>query len=146
MAAKAKHMLHCLFLVASLLLTIVVNGNATTVVKNLDLKRYMGRWYEIARFPSFFEKSDAVDTRATYTLNYNGTVHVLNENWVGGKRNFIEGIAYKADPKSNEAKFKVKFHVPPSVGDYWVLYIDQNYQHAVVGGPTKIFLWVSIYF
>ncbi|MED6146464.1 hypothetical protein PIB30_034576 [Stylosanthes scabra] len=144
----AKHMLHCLFLVASLFLTIVVNGNATTVVKNLDIKRYMGRWYEIARFPSFFEKSDAVDTRATYTLNDNGTVNVLNENWVDGKRNFIEGIAYKADPKSNEAKLKVKFYVPPSfplfpvTGDYWVLYIDQNYEYAVVGGPTKLFLWI----
>ncbi|XP_025630573.1 temperature-induced lipocalin-1-like isoform X2 [Arachis hypogaea] len=144
-----RPMRHCLFLLASLLLlTTVATSNATTVVKNLDLKRYMGRWYEIARFPTFFEKSNAVDTRARYTLNDNGTVHVLNEDFVDGKRSYVEGIAYKADPNSDEAKLKVKFYVPPSVplfpviGDYWVLYIDQDYQNAVVGGPTKIFLWI----
>ncbi|XP_020980429.1 temperature-induced lipocalin-1 [Arachis duranensis] len=149
LAMAEKPMFHCLFLLASLLLfTAVATSNATTVVKNLDLKRFMGRWYEIASFPSFFEKSDAVDTRATYTLNDNGTIHVLNENWIDGKRNYIEGIAYKADPNSDEAKLKVKFYVPPSfpifpvIGDYWVLYIDQDYQYAVIGGPTKIFLWI----
>ncbi|XP_013616956.1 PREDICTED: outer membrane lipoprotein Blc-like [Brassica oleracea var. oleracea] len=118
------------------------------VVKDLDLERYMGRWYEIASFPSIFQPKNGVDPRATYPLNPDGTVHVLNETWNGGKRAFIQGSAYKTDPKSDEAKFKVKFYVPPFLpiipvtGDYWVLYIDPDYQHAVIGQPSRSYLWI----
>ncbi|KAL3533149.1 hypothetical protein ACH5RR_006670 [Cinchona calisaya] len=118
------------------------------VVKGLNLERYMGRWYEIASFPSRFQPKDGVNTRATYTLNPDGTVKVLNETWSGGKRGFIEGIANKADPKSDEAKLKVKFYVPPFlpvipvVGDYWVLFIDEDYQYALIGQPSRKYLWI----
>ncbi|KAK0571391.1 hypothetical protein LWI29_015026 [Acer saccharum] len=118
------------------------------VVKNLDVERYMGRWYEIASFPSRFQPKNGVDTRATYSLNEDGTVHVLNETWNDGKRGYIEGSAYKADPKSDEAKLKVKFYVPPFlpiipvVGDYWVLFLDDDYQFALVGQPSRKYLWI----
>ncbi|KAI5675989.1 hypothetical protein M9H77_06939 [Catharanthus roseus] len=119
------------------------------VVKGLDLQRYMGRWYEIASFPSRFQPRNGTNTRATYTLNPDGTtVHVLNETWSDGKRGSIEGTAYKADPKSDEAKLKVKFYVPPFlpiipvVGDYWVLYIDNDYQYALIGQPARRYLWI----
>ncbi|KAK4391454.1 Temperature-induced lipocalin-1 [Sesamum angolense] len=118
------------------------------VVKGLDLVRYMGRWYEIASFPSRFQPKDGVDTRATYSLNPDGTVRVLNETWSDGKRGYIEGNAYKADPKSDEAKLKVKFYVPPFLpiipvtGDYWVLYIDDDYQYALIGQPSRRYLWI----
>lgn len=125
------------------------------VVKNLDMDRYMGRWYEIACFPSRFQPKDGVDTRATYTMasdgdgTSGGTVKVLNETWSGGngKRGFIEGTAYKADPNSDEAKLK-EFYVPPFlpiipiVGDYWVLYVDLEYSCALVGQPSRSYLWV----
>lgn len=120
------------------------------VVKNLDIKRYMGRWYEIASFPSRFQPRNGVNTRATYTLNEDGTVHVLNETFTDGKRGFIEGTAYKADPQSDEAKLKVKFYVPPFlpiipiVGDYWVLYLDDDYQYALIGQPSRNYLWVCL--
>lgn len=115
------------------------------VVKGLDLARYMGRWYEIASFPSFFQPSDGVDTRATYTLKNDGTVKVLNETWSDGDRRSIEGIAYKANPNSNEAKLKVKFTIAfiPVEGDYWVLYIDDDYQYALIGEPRRNYLWVN---
>ncbi|BAT79712.1 Temperature-induced lipocalin-1 [Vigna angularis] len=118
------------------------------VVKGVELKRYMGRWYEIASFPSFFQPRNGVNTRATYTLNTDGTVHVLNETWSDGKRSSIEGSAYKADPKSDEAKLKVKFYVPPFlpiipvVGNYWVLFLDDDYQYALIGEPTRKYLWI----
>ncbi|MBA0821025.1 hypothetical protein Goarm_017907, partial [Gossypium armourianum] len=118
------------------------------VVKNLDIKRYMGNWYEIASFPSFFQPKKGENTSAFYTLNEDGTVHVLNVTFVNGKKVSIEGTAYKADPKSDEAKLKVKFYVPPFLpiipvtGDYWVLYIDEDYQYVLVGGPTKKYLWI----
>ncbi|XP_054807384.1 temperature-induced lipocalin-1-like [Prosopis cineraria] len=117
-------------------------------IKGLDLNRYMGRWYEIACFPSRFQPRDGVNTRATYSLKDDGTVNVLNETWSAGRRSYIEGIAYKADPNSDEAKLKVKFYVPPFlplfpvVGDYWVLFIDDDYQYALVGQPSRNYLWV----
>ncbi|XP_059286550.1 temperature-induced lipocalin-1-like [Lycium ferocissimum] len=118
------------------------------VVRNLDIEKYMGRWYEIASFPSITQPKNGENTRATYTLNQDGTVHVLNETWTNGKRASIEGSAYKADPKSDEAKLKVKFYVPPFLpiipvtADYWVLYIDDGYQYVLVGQPSKKSLWI----
>ncbi|XP_020587963.1 temperature-induced lipocalin-1-like [Phalaenopsis equestris] len=118
------------------------------VVRGLDLQRYVGRWYEIASIPSFFQPKDGVNTRATYSLNADGTVHVLNETWSRGKRDAIEGSAYKADPNSDEAKFKVKFYVPPFfpiipvIGNYWVLYLDSDYTIALIGEPTRRYLWI----
>ncbi|KAI3694853.1 hypothetical protein L1987_77834 [Smallanthus sonchifolius] len=118
------------------------------VVKGIDLARYMGRWYEIASFPSRFQPKNGTNTRATYTLKDDGTVNVLNETWSDGKRGFIEGTAYKADPNSDEAKLKVRFYVPPFLpvfpvtGDYWVLYLDDDYQYALVGQPSRNYLWI----
>ncbi|RDX61426.1 Temperature-induced lipocalin-1 [Mucuna pruriens] len=118
------------------------------VARGLDLQRYMGRWYEIASFPSRNQPKDGANTRATYTLNSDGTVHVLNETWSNGKRGYIEGSAYKVDPKTDEAKFKVKFYVPPFlpiipvVGNYWVLFIDDDYQYALIGQPSRKYLWI----
>ncbi|XP_071909571.1 temperature-induced lipocalin-1-like [Coffea arabica] len=117
------------------------------VVRGLNVEKYMGRWYEIASFPSFFQPKGGVDTRATYTLRPDGNISVLNEVWVNGRRKSISGTAYKADPRSDEAKLKVRFRIPPDlpfvpvVGDYWVLYVDDGYQNAVVGHPTRRFLW-----
>jgi apolipoprotein D and lipocalin family protein len=126
------------------------SGNDMTVVRGLDIPRYMGRWYEIASFPSFFQPRDGRNTRATYALQEDGaTVHVLNETWSKDKRDYIEGTAYKADPSSDEAKLKVKFYLPPFlpiipvVGDYWVLYVDDEYHYALVGEPRRKSLWVS---
>ncbi|KAG2659762.1 temperature-induced lipocalin-1-like [Panicum virgatum] len=125
------------------------SGGEMTVVRGLDVARYMGRWYEIASVPSFFQPRDGRNTRATYALLEDGaTVHVLNETWSKGKRDYIEGTAYKADPGSDEAKLKVKFYLPPFlpiipvVGDYWVLYVDADYQYALVGEPRRKNLWI----
>ena len=121
------------------------------VVKNLDIKRYKGRWYEIASFPSRFQPKDGMNTRATYTLNEDGTVNVLNETWTDGKRAYIEGSGSRTDPSSNNAKLKVKFHVPPFlpiipvVGDYWVLDISDDYKFALVGQPSRQYLWACFY-
>ncbi|KAK1434663.1 hypothetical protein QVD17_00412 [Tagetes erecta] len=123
-------------------------NNELEVVKGVDLQRYMGRWYEIASIPSRNQPKNGTNTRATYTLNEDGTVHVLNETWSDGKRGFIQGTAYKVDPKSDEAKLKVKFYVPPFLpiipvtGDYWVLYLDDDYQYALIGQPSRKNLWI----
>jgi len=122
---------------------------AMRVVRNLDLERYAGRWYEIACFPSTFQPKTGTNTRATYTLAPDGTVKVLNETWTdGGRRGHIEGTAWRADPASDEAKLRVRFYVPPFLpvipvtGDYWVLHVDAGYKYALVGQPSRKYLWV----
>ncbi|EOY29595.1 Temperature-induced lipocalin [Theobroma cacao] len=121
-------------------------GNASG--EETQYQKVHGRWYEIAPFPSRFQPKDGMNARATYSLSEDGTVNVLNETWSGGKRAYIEGSAYKANPSSNEAKLKVKFYVPPFlliipvVGDYWVLYISGDYKYALVGQPSRQYLWI----
>jgi len=121
---------------------------AMRVVRNLDLERYAGRWYEIACFPSAFQPKTGTNTRATYALNPDGTVRVLNETWTDGRRGHIEGTAWRADPAGDEAKLRVRFFVPPFLpvfpvtGDYWVLHVDADYQYALVGQPSRKYLWV----
>ncbi|XP_024401756.1 temperature-induced lipocalin-1 [Physcomitrium patens] len=118
------------------------------VVQNVDLKRYQGRWYEIASIPSRFQPSTGTNSRATYALKEDQTIHVLNETWVSGKRSYIEGKAWKADAASPDAKLKVRFLVPPFfpifpvTGDYWVMKLDENYQWALIGQPSRRYLWV----
>jgi apolipoprotein D and lipocalin family protein len=118
------------------------------VVRDLDLERYMGQWYEIAFLPSMLQTKNCASTRATYTLGPYSTVKVLNERSNDGRHSSIEGTAYRADPASNEAKLKVKFYVPtflpivPIVFNYWVLHIDNAYQYALVGEPSREILSV----
>lgn len=118
------------------------------VVQNVDLTRYQGRWYEIASIPSRFQPSTGTNSRASYVLREDKTVDVLNETWVHGKRSHIQGKAWKADPTSPDAKLKVRFMVPPFLpvfpvmGDYWVMKLDENYQWALVGVPSRTNLWV----
>lgn len=118
------------------------------VEQNVDLEKYQGRWYEIASMPSRFQPKNGTNSRATYTLKPDQTIHVLNETWTDGKRSFIEGSAWKFDPKSPDAKLKVRFYVPPFLplipvtGDYWVMALDQQYQWAMIGQPSLKYLWV----
>ncbi|KAK3285390.1 calycin super protein [Cymbomonas tetramitiformis] len=119
-----------------------VERQALKVIQNLDLKKYMGRWYEIAKVPSRFQPSNGTDTRATYKLQDDGvTVSVSNETFIKGSRTGIEGKAWKNDPSDPDAKFTVQFWVPPFLpvypvqGNYWVLDVGKDYEYAVVGEP-----------
>eukprot|EP00252_Welwitschia_mirabilis_P019534 TRINITY_DN453_c0_g1_i1.p1 TRINITY_DN453_c0_g1~~TRINITY_DN453_c0_g1_i1.p1 ORF type:complete len:191 (+),score=15.77 TRINITY_DN453_c0_g1_i1:141-713(+) len=118
------------------------------VVKGLELQRYMGKWYEIASMPSRFQPKNGSNTTATYSLNNDNTVHVVNETFSDGKKASIEGTAYKIDANSDDAKFKVKFMVPPFLpiipvyGNYWVLRLDPDYRWAMVGEPSRKYLWI----
>lgn len=121
-----------------------------TVVKNVDLERYQGRWYEIASIHSRSQPKSGTNSRATYTLKPDQTIDVLNETWLDGKRSHIQGSAWKADPSSEDAKLKVRFVVPPFLpifpvtGDYWVMKLDEEYQWVMVGTPSRSSLWVCI--
>lgn len=113
------------------------------LVKNVDLERYAGTWYEIARFPNSFEKG-LVGVTATYTLRDNGKIGVLNQgykNSLDGKLKKAKGFARVPD-KSQPGRLKVYFFWPFG-GDYLILELDQeNYQYVLVGSPGKDYLWI----
>ena len=112
------------------------------VVPFVDLTRYVGRWYEISRYPNRFQEG-CVGSRATYTLRSDGKIGVLNECLAGsfsGKLRNAKGTAKVVDTKSN-AKLKVSFFWP-FYGDYWIIDLGKDYEYAVVGHPYRIYLWI----
>ena len=111
-------------------------------VSSVDLDRYTGRWYEIARFPNSFEE-DCVAVTATYSKNPDGTIKVLNRchlHTLTGKESVAEGRARVDDAKSN-AKLAVTFFWPFE-GDYWILSLADDYSWVLVGEPSGKYLWI----
>lgn len=125
------------------LFTFGCSGNKDLqVVKKVELEKYSGTWYEIARFPSSFESSLKCVT-ATYTLKENGKIEVWNKGHKisdVSKISEIKGTAWVADEKET-AKLKVRFFWPFSA-DYWIIALDNNYQYAMVGHPNRKYLWI----
>ncbi len=111
-------------------------------VSNVDLQRYAGKWYEIASYPAPFQ-AGCTGTTAEYTPRDDGKIGVLNtcnQDRLDGPVNSIQGTARVADPATN-AKLKVSFFWPFE-GDYWIIELDEEYQWAVVGEPSRQFLWI----
>lgn len=112
------------------------------VVSDVDLNKYAGTWYEIARLPNYFERKLKC-TSATYTLKEDDKIEVVNKgHYINdpAKTSSVNGKARVPD-KSQPAKLKVQFFWPFS-GDYWILALDQNYKYALVGDPSLKYLWI----
>ncbi|WP_305824802.1 lipocalin family protein [Massilia brevitalea] len=117
-------------------------------VRSLDLARYMGAWYEIARYPNRFERDCAGFTTATYTAMPSGRVKVENRcRTPDGGTDVATGVARQCGP-SDSPRLKVRFapallsFLPPVWGDYWVIDIDRNYELAAVSEPGRDYLWI----
>lgn len=111
--------------------------------------RYVGRWYEIARLPNSFQDQCAGDVAATYTLRDDGRFTVVNEcRTKEGGVDRAEGVARRADPKGPASRLKVRFapawlsFLPWVWGDYWILELDREYRFALVGEPSRKYLWI----
>ncbi len=123
----------------------IFSSPATTGVKvtgYVDLKRYSGTWYEIARFPNSFERGLKCVT-ATYTLRDDGRITILNKGHKIENPSLVkqsQGIAWVPD-KAYLAKLKIRFFWPFS-GDYWILALDPSYRFVLVGDPSLKYLWV----
>lgn len=118
------------------------NEAPLATVEKVDVARYMGRWFEIAKYPNSFE-SGCLNVTADYTLKDDGTVRVVNTcRSADGltETNRIEGFATVADTATN-AKLTVYFFFPFGA-PYWIIELDENYQYAVVGDPSRSFLWI----
>lgn len=119
------------------------------VVGSVDLKRYQGTWYEIARLPNGFQKKCAGDVSATYTLLDDGQIKVVNRCLTeSGKVTEVEGRAKLAGDELPNSKLKVRFaprilsFLPFVWGNYWIIELDSAYTHAVIGEPDREYLWI----
>ena len=112
-----------------------------TTVEHVDLDRYVGEWYEIARYPNRFEKDCDSDVTAVYSPLKQGKIHVVNScKERTGAIKESNGYAKISDPRSN-AKLKVTFF-RPFQGNYWIIDLDPDYRYAVVSEPKREYLWI----
>jgi len=133
----------CLLLAAAAIFAATTIGERADleVVPRVDLDRYVGRWYEIARLPNRFEKKCAGSVTATYSLRADGKIEVVNRcRKSSGDYTTATGKAKIVD-KTTNAKLKVTFFWP-FYGDYWILDLGDNYEYAVVGAPNRKYLWI----
>jgi len=112
------------------------------VVPSVELSRYAGKWYEIARLPNRFQRACDAGTTATYTLRPDGKITVLNEcRTTDGRLKSAAGTARVASANGPNTRLKVTFFWPFS-GDYWIIGLDPDYRWAVVGEPSRKYLWI----
>ncbi len=116
-------------------------------VDAIDVQKYAGTWYEVARLPMYFQRNCASDVQAKYSLNADKTIKVRNQCLnKEGDLDVSEGVAYPQN--DGNSQLKVSFlpkglrWMPFSKGDYWVLRVDEDYQVALVGGPSHRYLWL----
>ena len=121
----------------------VGNASVPEPAKPVEFDRYLGVWYEIARYDNGFERGCEAVT-AEYSLRPDGLIRVLNtcrEGSPAGRARSFEGKA-KIVPGSRNAKLKVSFFGPFFVGDYWVLDHADDYAWSIVGEPRGKYLWI----
>jgi apolipoprotein D and lipocalin family protein len=117
-----------------------------TTVSHVDLERYVGLWYEIAKIPNRFQKQCTRGTTAEYTLEEDGRITVVNRCFKeDGSLDEAKGVA-KVDDTTSNARLRVSFVSfagwRPFWGDYWVIGLDEDYQWAIIGTPNRKYGWV----
>ncbi len=127
-------------------ISIYAQSSVPKTVDYVDLKKYVGLWYEVAKIPNRFQSECVKETTAKYTLKANGEIEVINSCIdEKGKIKKTEGVARIVDNKTN-AKLDVSFFSilgwRPIWGDYWIIGLDENYQWAIVGTPSRKYGWI----
>ena len=126
------------------------SGNSASVkaVGSVDLKKYSGQWYEIAKYPNKFQDHCVGNTTATYTVKEQGKIEVVNRCLrKDGTVDDAKGEAKLVD-KVTKAKLKVRFapgflsFLPNVWGDYWVIDLADDYSYSVVGTPDRKYFWI----
>jgi apolipoprotein D and lipocalin family protein len=117
-------------------------------VPSVDVPRYMGTWHEVAKYPNWFQRKCASSTQATYSLQADGRVQVLNRCKTD-KGEWTEALgAARQIGGPNSPRLKVRFapewlsFIPMVWGDYWIIDLDPDYQWVVVSEPKREYLWI----
>ncbi len=117
-------------------------------VDYVDIERYMGKWYEIARFPQYFQRNCGAST-AEYTLDHDGSVKVLNSCKRLDDPSEIKKAKARAFIVDEQTNSKLKVSFVPILrrwglfaADYWILDLGADYEYALVGGPDRKSLWI----
>ena len=128
-------------LVATIFTSCVGIPDGVTAVQNFNKDKYLGKWYEIARFDFRFERN-LDNTTAQYSINPDGSIKVLNQgyNYVKKEWDSAEGKA-KFIGSESEARLKVSFF-GPFYGGYNVVDIDENYKNALIYGNSTEYMWI----
>jgi apolipoprotein D and lipocalin family protein len=127
-------------------LSMAQKSKEPVTVNNVDLKRYTGLWYEIAKIPNNFQDQCKGSTTAEYSIEDDGRIKVINScKTKDGDVDRAEGVAKVVDKNTN-AKLEVSFvsflGIRPFWGDYWIIGLDENYEYAVVGAPNRKYGWI----
>lgn len=116
-------------------------------VPKVSADRYLGKWYEVAHFPQWFQKG-CVSATADYSQNKDGTIGVLNTCFrADGSQRSVSGVAEPVDTSNNRLRvrfpgnFFARLAPVPEDGNYWIIDVTPDYQNAIVGTPDRQFLW-----
>jgi len=111
-----------------------------TTAKFVNIKKYLGKWYEIASLPNYFQRGCRC-TNAQYKWLGNNKISVLNQCIKGSDKKYSQAKATAWPVNTNNSKLKVQFFWPFK-GDYWIIYLQKNYQYVLVGSPNYEYLWI----
>ncbi len=118
------------------------------VIPSVDMQKYKGTWYEIARLPNSFQNDCAGDVTATYSLDEDGIEVVNRCRKVNGEMSEVKGRVRRASEEEPNTKLKVRF-APAFLsflsfvwGDYWIIDLAPDYSYAVIGEPKRKYLWI----
>jgi apolipoprotein D and lipocalin family protein len=119
------------------------------VAPDIDLARYTGVWYEIARLPNRFQRQCVDNVTATYQLRDDGRLSVVNAcRLIDGDMERAEGVARIASAEGPNTRLEVRFApawlgwLPLVWGDYWIIELAPDYSYSVVGTPSRKYLWI----
>jgi apolipoprotein D and lipocalin family protein len=139
----------CLATLSAIGLALAQGKRPLRVVPEVDLARYAGQWYEIARFPNRFQKRCAGEVTAQYTLQPSGKISVLNRCRLENAGQIqAEGVARVVGKGQPNSILKVRFapaflsFIPQVWGDYQIIALSPDYTYALVGDPTREYLWI----
>jgi apolipoprotein D and lipocalin family protein len=111
------------------------------VAPNVELSRMQGKWYEIAKLPRITQ-SDCYATMGFYTQQSDGSLSIVNQCNVGGLDGPLDTVAMTATVPDPSTRAKLALQVGGFSGDYWILEVGSSYEYAVVGHPTRQYLWI----
>jgi apolipoprotein D and lipocalin family protein len=111
------------------------------VAPNVDLGRFQGKWYEIARLPRAAQ-TDCHGTTAFYTQGTDGTLQLINQCNTGQADGPLHTVAMAASVPDRSVPAKLALDVGGYKGDYWILEVGPSYEYAVVGHPSRLYFWI----